>query len=401
MDAQPLRLLQLSPRFAAHPTSGAELRNYHFALRLSRHMSTTHIGFVAPPAGYSEESSEGGARFIAVPRHGSYRPLDLMKGLIGDVPFSVLNYTRREMSTALRRLLQEERFDIVQLESIHLAGYLPLIRGAAHPPKAVVCDWHNIESEVLWRYADTTPSLARRLYARHAARKLEAYERWFIRQCDLHITVSERDRKRLHAYGAAAQVAVVENGVDTSQFDNTVSAERLRVLFVGAMDYHANVDAVTYFAREVWPLAAAGLPGAVLTIVGRNPAPEVVSLAAERVEVTGTVPDVRPYYREALVAIVPLRVGGGTRLKILEAMAAGVPVVSTALGAEGLSAKPGVDFLQADSVAEMGRAILGVGRDPNRAAEIAARARELVRRQYDWSALGDHLAKELIAAVRV
>lgn len=401
MDTQPLRVLQLAPRFSANPTNGAELRIHHFALRLSQHLCTTHVGFVAPGAPTGAFPA-GGPRSIAVPRYGSYRPLDLIKGFAGHVPFSVLNYTRGEMTTALQALLNEERFDIVQLESIHLAGYLPAIRGAANPPKAIVCDWHNIESEVLRRYADASRSLPHRVYARHAARKLEGFERRFIGECDLHIAVSNRDRDTLHKYSAGARVAVIENGVDTTQFADAAggSAKQYRILFVGAMDYHANIEGATFFARDVWPRVRTAVPDAVFTIVGRNPSPDVRALAVgERVEVTGTVADVRPYYREALVAIVPLRVGGGTRLKILEAMAAGVPVVSTALGAEGLAAEPGTHFLLADNPEAITQAILELGRNPAQTERLIAAGRDLVRRQYDWAALGDELANQLIALV--
>ena len=165
--------------------------------------------------------------------------------------------------------------------------------------------------------------------------------------------------------------------------------KRHRVVFVGAMDYHANIDGAVFFAREVWPQVAARLPDAVFTIVGRNPSEAVSPLArGERIEVTGTVPDVRPYYRSALIAVAPLRVGGGTRLKILEAMAAGVPVVSTTLGAEGLTALPNVDYLLADTGEAVAEAILELARDPLRRARIAAAGHELVRRRYDWAALG-------------
>jgi polysaccharide biosynthesis protein PslH len=393
-----LHLLQLAPRWAASPTSGAELRNHHLARRLSRHMRVTHLGFTAPGAAAGEVPTGEDVRFIPVRRHAGYRALDLLRGAIGRVPFSVLNYTQPEMSAALARLLREERFDIVQLESIHLAGYLPVIRAAAHPPRLIVCDWHNIESEVLQRYSETTSSRPRRAYARHAARKLREYERWFVHQCGLHLVVSERDGETLRQYGNQAPVAVIENGVDTGQFASSGGggAKRHRILFVGAMDYHANVDGVVFFAREVWPRVAAKLPDAIFTIVGRKPTAEVRALAGgERIEVSGTVPDVCPYYGEALIAVAPLRVGGGTRLKILEAMAAGVPVVSTTLGAEGLAAEPGVDYLVADAGDAMAQAILDLALDPTQWERMASAGRVLVQRRYDWTALGDALAERL------
>lgn len=397
-----VRLLQIAPRFSAQPTMGAELRNFHLARRLSRHMRVTHVGFGAPAVPASDGDGDG-PRFIAVPRIGAYRPLDLLRGAIGSVPFSVLNYTRAEMTDALRQLLAEERFDVVLLESIHLAGYLPAIRCGPQAPRIIVCDWHNVESEVLRRYSETTSSVVRRMYARQASWKLERYERRFLGKCPLHIAVSERDAQTLRRFSPDANVAIVENGVDASEFaiaGNEVGRRRNRVLFVGAMDYHANIEGAAFWAREVWPEVARKLPDAVLTIVGRNPSDVVRSLAnGERIEVTGTVPDVRPYYGDAWLAVAPLRVGGGTRLKILEAMAAGVPVISTALGAEGLSAEPGRDYLLADTAAEMIQAALALAGDPAHHARIAAAGRELAQSRYDWGALVDRLAERLLTLV--
>jgi len=191
---------------------------------------------------------------------------------------------------------------------------------------------------------------------------------------------------------------VVENGVPLESFAAAggTSVRRFRVLFSGAMDYHANVEAAAWFAAEAWPAIHEAAPGTVLTIVGRNPAPAVRELAARPgIEVTGTVAEVIPYYHEALVAVVPLRVGGGTRIKILEAMAAGVPVVSTTLGAEGLAAQPGEHYLLADTGRDLAAAVTAVLRDGPLGRRLTEAARELVRRRYDWAPLGDRLAEEL------
>ena len=328
--------------------------------------------------------------------------LDLLRGAVGRVPFSVLNYTRAEMREAIAGLMKEAPFDIVLLEGVHLGEYLPMLRSSAARP-AVVCDWHNIESEILQRYSQSPAPWARRQYARQAARKLSNYERWFVNQCDMHIVVSDRDRDTLLQYGARVPVVVIENGVPTDHFSLHGAATRgepprSRVVFTGAMDYHANIEAVTTFAREVWPELHAAAPQLVFTIVGRNPSAGVCTLAdTPGIEVTGMVPDVRPYYAGAVAAVMPLRVGGGTRIKILEAMAAGVPVVSTSLGAEGLTAIPGTHYVLADSSSQMVAALQDLLRDPTRTAQMAAAARDFVRRRHDWAQLGDRLAQHLLA----
>jgi len=364
-------------------------------------MAVTHVGFLPPEAGAPSVPDDPCHRFVAVPRSLSYRVSDLVRGAIGPVPFSVLNYTRKQMSQALQRLFQERPFDIAVLESVHLGGYLSLLRSTDCRP-AVVCDWHNIESEILERYSRTSRR-ARKWYARLAASRLERYERWFVNQCDMHVVVSERDRDTLtRRYGSSVPVVVIENGVpldhDSAADGQPPRAPRFRVLFTGAMDYHANIEAVTAFAAEVWPEIRAAVPHAVFTVVGRNPAAAVRALAGSPgIEVTGTVPEVRPYYREALAAVVPLRVGGGTRIKILEAMAAGVPVLSTSLGAEGLAAVPGQHYLLADSSEQMRAALADLLRNPEKAERLASAARDFVHQRHDWAVLGDRLAGHLLA----
>ena len=153
-DMHAIRLLHLAPRFYGCPITGVELRNYHLGARLAKHMRVTHVGFSRPEESPLTDTDNPRHRLISVPRPASYRLMDLLRGAVGPLPFSVLNYTRGEMADALARLLQEEWFDIVLLEGEQLGGYLPLLRRAMNRPSAIICDWHNIESEVLHRYAD-------------------------------------------------------------------------------------------------------------------------------------------------------------------------------------------------------------------------------------------------------
>jgi glycosyltransferase involved in cell wall biosynthesis len=196
----------------------------------------------------------------------------------------------------------------------------------------------------------------------------------------------------------------VENGVDVAfHCDQEIEAAyrstkgppgdtRRDLLFVGSMDYHANIDAAVRFATDLWPLVRERLPGFRFVIVGRSPTPAVQALAKmPGVVVTGTVEDVRPYYRNALAEVVPLRVGSGTRLKILEAMAAGVPVISTRLGAEGLEVSNGRDILLAETPEDLLGAIQALTNSPERRQSIAAAGRETVGSRYDWPILGAKL----------
>jgi glycosyltransferase involved in cell wall biosynthesis len=329
---------------------------------------------------------------ISVPRAPSYTPAKVARGFLGSTPLPVLNYTTGSMKQSLRQLLSENDFQIVQVESIHLMSYLPILRQARRRPIAI-CDWHNIESELMQRYSDREPGFLRRAYASKTARLMKAFEERALLEFDAHVTVSERDAERLRHINPKARVFVIENGVDTAFYsDQSDHSKAQRIVFVGSMDYHANIDGAVNFARNVWPAVREQRPGLTFTIVGKDPAAEVRELAQlPSIEVTGTIDDVRPFYREAIAAVVPLNVGGGSRLKILEAMAAGVPVVSTTLGAEGLDVRPDENILIADTNEELAAAIVGLTWNEARRKELSAAGRALVISRYDWVSLGEEL----------
>jgi glycosyltransferase involved in cell wall biosynthesis len=213
-----------------------------------------------------------------------------------------------------------------------------------------------------------------------------------LKEFDVHIAVSKLDASRLRALDSSAKIFVIDNGVDAAHYADGQDASRNRVVFVGSMDYHANIEAATNFARLVWPEIRQKHPELQFTIVGRNPPAGVTELSSiDGIEVTGSVADVRPYYREALAAVVPLNVGGGSRLKILEAMAAGVPVVSTKLGAEGLDVTDEQNILLSDSPKELVDGIFKVIDRADLRAQLITGGLALVRAHYDWSTLGAKL----------
>jgi len=340
-------------------------------------------------------------QITTVKQDAAYTFAKIVRGLWGRTPLPVLNYTTNSMKQALAKILSERDFDIVQVESIHLMAYLPIIRAARKPP-LVICDWHNIESELLQRYSERESNPLRQAYAGKTARLMSEFERRATNEFDAHVVVSERDAQRLRALNPKARIFVIENGVDTAYYFagqiETVAASgrdapgKRRIVFVGSMDYHANIEGAAKFGREVWPQLRARQPDLVFTVVGRNPAREVRELAqTPGIEVTGTVDDVRPFYRKAVAAVVPLNVGGGSRLKILEAMATGVPVVSTTLGAEGLNVQPGVNILIADTNEQLIEAIINVVEDEEQRKLLVNGGRALVSDHYDWARLGAKL----------
>ena len=392
-----MRVLHFAPRVCWPLDTGAKLRNFHLARVLAERASLTLLAF-----GDSEQTHEAPDfydRVITVARDSGYSFSKIVRGAFGRTPLPILNYTTDAMKQALAHALNESDFDLVQIESIHLMEYLPIIRAARHRP-LVICDWHNVESELMQRYSEREKNPLRRAYAYRTARKMSEFEHQAMTEFDAHVVVSERDAEQLRSANPHARIFIIENGVDVAHYFNRNAQSAVpaltpnRILFVGSMDYHANCDAVVDFAREVWPRVHERRPELRFTIVGRDPSAAVRELASiPGIEVTGTVDDVRPFYREAVAAIVPLKIGGGSRLKILEAMAAGVPVISTRLGAEGIDVKNRENVLLAETASEFRDAITEIIDDHELRDRLLKTGRELVNEHYDWSKLGANLSE--------
>ncbi len=385
-----MRILYFSPRDCWPLTTGARLRDYHLAQQLAKNNELTFVALVEPgmPAPAPPPESAG-FRQVLIERGTSYTPMNLLRGLTGPLPVTLLNYTSAKAAATLAALLRENRFDSVQIEGIHLAEYVSTIRQNS-PRSLIVADWHNIESELMDRYADGCTGLPRKLYARRTAQLIAQAENRLLAQCDIHTVVSEREKIKLAARNPNARIEVVPNGVDTDSYGSIVRDPQSarNVIFVGSMDYHANIDGVLWLAREIWPVIAAARPEWKLQIVGRSPVAAVRALASDRIEVTGTVDDVRPYYAQAIALAVPLRVGGGTRLKILEAMASGVPVVSTSLGAEGIEIQDGVHMFLKNNSTDFASAICNIRPGEPALERMVKDSQEIVNKRYSWNSIG-------------
>ncbi len=407
-----LRVLFFAPTQCYPPNTGAKLRNYHLARQLAKFTDVTYCSFAERSKSQELESSHPRVetfckQVISVAEEKHYSVVNLVKGLFGNVPFTVLNYTAKSITQQLEQLFASQDFDVIQVESLLLSQYLPMLRrcrNSSGKTPIILCDWHNIDSEVMHRYGQHTNSRARRTYAKITSMRLAELELSMLNQFDGHTVVSDRDRERLNNLTPKKSISVIENGVEVDDYTDgdleisitnfnqqQTSPSSHRILFVGSMDYHANVDAVTTFAQNIWPQIFQKNPDWKFTIVGRNPSQEVEALTNHLgIEVTGTVADVRPYYREAFASVVPLRIGGGSRLKILESLAAGVPVISSKLGAEGLAITHRKNILIANSAQEFFTALVDL-KSNSLHQQLSVAGRELVRERYDWSLIGSQL----------
>ncbi|MGA7414821.1 MAG: glycosyltransferase family 4 protein [Bryobacteraceae bacterium] len=398
-----MRILYFSSRECWPLNTGARLRDFHLASQLARRGEVVYLGLRNPkdPPPVDPPVDAGFAGFQLVEKNASFSLPNLVRGFAGPVPVTLLNNQSSPARAALVQLLRNRKFDSAQIEGVHLLPYVDVIRQES-PGTAIIADWHNIESEIMWRYSDAANPL-KKLYARRTARLIEEMETILLRRSDAHTMASQREKATLGQRVPGAVIHVIGNGVDVAAHaSDQIDAAWTRaggpepvggnVLFVGSMDYHANIHAALQFGREVWPMIRNRLPGSQFLVVGRNPSDAVKALAADPgIRVTGTVDDVRAFYYKALAVVVPLRIGSGTRLKILEAMAAGVPVVSTALGAEGIDVTDEKDILIAESPDDFVAAITRLAASPDLARSLGDSGRALVASHYDWPALGEKL----------
>lgn len=293
-----MHVLYLSTRYCWPPRSGSHLRDFHLARQIASWARLTYVGLDSEglPPGESQRRERVAvlrdAEVIRIRREPGYSRFNLVRGFVGPKPISVLNYTSPAMMSAVEQVLREQPVDAVQVESVHLIAYAERVRQLV-PGVPLLCDWHNIESEILERYAENCASTPRRIYARRTAVLLRGFERRYLRMGNANTICSERERQVLLGLEPSASIEVIENGLDLdylSQSDSAPTGPRRNLVYVGLMEYHANVDAVSYFAREVWPSVRQRRPELQFVIVGARPTRDL-DLAAKAM--AAAVADVR------------------------------------------------------------------------------------------------------------
>jgi glycosyltransferase involved in cell wall biosynthesis len=384
------KLLAVTSELPWPLNTGGHLRTFHLLRALNRHYQVRLVTPVRAQEGAAVDVlRQKGITVFPVPvrrRKPWWESLRALSAACRGEPYV---FYRRHDWPEVRRVLQDQLRqdppDILYLDHLDSLVYKP-----AAPDCPSVIDLHNVYSMLARRASCEYASWWRRLYLRREANLLERMERQAARETTAVLSVSEEEERYFKAQGAHA-VCVVPNGVDCAAYEQLPTGRDGGppvILYLGSMSWGPNVAAVQFLAREVLPRLRARLPDACLRIVGRDPAPEVLSLKdLPGVQVTGSVPDVVPHLREAHVLAVPLESGGGTRLKILEAFAAGLPVVSTPVGCEGIRADHG-EHLVVASRDKFLEGLLSVLEDAGLANRIAVQARVLARQRYDWGTVG-------------
>jgi glycosyltransferase involved in cell wall biosynthesis len=383
--------------------NGGNIRSYHIARHLAECHELVFLSYYdgAYDSGYERqlESEFPGAVSICTRKSDSVtfrRGLDYFRRLASPVPYAVSRFSSRIVQARIQAWFLERRFEVAVCDFLDAAVNFP--RALAIPS---VLFQHNVESEIWRRHVLSPGSQARKLFYGIEFLKMLRYEENTVKKFQRVIAVSEHDRRLMAAWTDARRISVVPTGVDQELYRPLPAAGAAEplVVFVGAMDWEPNVDAAEYFCQEIWPIIVAAVPEARFRIVGRNPASRVQRLASTSIEVTGRVPSVVDHLHQAAVVVVPLRIGGGTRLKIYEAMAAGKAVISTSVGAEGLDVHHGRDIILADDPGSFAQAVLKLLGDAALRSSYEREAAAVAAR-YDWPSIGKHFAEVLEQASR-
>jgi glycosyltransferase involved in cell wall biosynthesis len=388
-----MNILFLSTRSPYPLISGHSLRTYHILKGAAQNHNVILVTFVQHPEHEMKEENLAHLRSICKGVHTFSIPADLsrtkllatlIRNLFSLKPLVAHKYNTSDMRRTIREIIASEKIDLVHVDMLHLGVYLEEFR---HLPKIIVN--HNVESVRLYRWYETEANLVKKLYLGYQWLKLKKFEREVLNRFDCCVTVSEIDKQILSDMGVHTPMVVVPNGTDT-EFFKPMGRPPVEnsILWLGHMDVHTNRDAVLYFWREICPLIRQRKPGAKFIFVGTAPPREIADAAASdlRMKVTGFVDDIRTYVDEARVVVVPIRIGSGTRLKILDAMGMGKAIVSTSVGCEGLAVEHGRNIIVADTPESFAAAIISVLDDKYLREGLERNARECAL-TYDWSRL--------------
>lgn len=397
-DDAAIRILILTPQFPYPPHQGTTLRNFNLIAGLAQRHSVHLLSF-GDPAGRTDTPVHTACHSVQVIPPPERSMSQRLQGLLlSRLPDMALRLPSAHFQAALDATLTSEVPDVVEVEGIELAQYLFRVaerRGDAKRP-LLVFDDHNAEYVLQQRAFETDLRQPGRwigaAYSFVQWQRLRRYERMACRTADRVVAVSETDAEVLRRLVPGLEPTVVPNGVDMGFYTAPVppleahGAPSARdLVFTAKMDFRPNVDAVLWFAQEVLPWIHRESPETRFWVVGKDPHPRLAPLADNpAVVLTGWVDDVRPYIAGAAVYVIPLRIGGGTRLKVLEAMAMNKAIVSTAVGCEGFDLAPDQELLIADEPADFAAAVVALLRDPERRERMGRAARRFAGSRYDW-----------------
>lgn len=386
-------ILMLTPQLPYPPHQGTSLRNLHMLRALAQSHQVSLLSFDEGDASPELEPLQSICRVLPPIRVPARSSMDRIRQLAtSPLPDVAQRLRNPEFSDSLIRTLTTDSYEAIQVEGLELGPYIELVRQYA-PQARIVLDCHNAETELQRRAMRIDlPNPSRwpvALYSGLQIGRLARFEKWAIQQADAILAVSLSDRAQLAKIGRVeeAHITIIPNTIDITEYEKRrLPAPDMAydLVFTGKMDYRPNVDGVLWFARHVWPEIRRARPQTTWAIVGQRPHPRLDQLRSEAgITLTGRVPQIQPYLASASVCIMPLRIGSGTRLKLIEAMASSIPIVSTTLGAEGFDVAGGKELLLADTRQQWIDAVLQLLTDDGQRARLGEAASQFAA-QYDW-----------------
>jgi len=373
------RLLFISPRFLFPIDSGGKIRTTGILREMKGGAFDITLASPSPPASnFGEDMASIADRwFYWSTTDGWLRKLQRFTHLFSSFPFPVAGDASKGGSELIANLLTDE-IDVCVFDFVHAAVLAP---GKSSVPSVIFT--HNVEAEIFARHAKVaTNPLLKHLWQRQW-QKMLSFESRNLQRFDRVVAVSERDKAYFETDYGLTNVHTIPTGVDLNFFPYNYQPQAGKVVFTGSMDWLANQDGIGFFLNDVWPRITAKHSGASMCVVGRNPPEQLKQRSAihrESWHFTGFVDDVRPYIHQASAYVIPLRVGGGTRLKVFEAMASGCPVVSTSIGVEGLDLTEGIHYINAETPDEFAAATLRLLNDPSLGQKLSRAARDFVEK---------------------
>ena len=381
------------------PDTGGKIRSYNILCELARQHSVTFFSFYTAHDNDSHPDLKNiFDRVVCVPLklpapRSPAEILDYGVRLLSSQPYGITKYCRPEVRRRLRALLKEEGYDVILCDFMAAAGVVPW-----ECPTPKVLFTHNVEATIWRRHYEVATNPIWKAISLREWRKMEAAEQRYLRLADRVLTVSETDRDAFAPLVDPGKLTVIPTGVDVEYFQPTPVEETPNSLvFTGSMDWLPNEDAILYFADAILPLIKQQCPEISLEVVGRSPSRKLQALAETEkgIRLTGWVENIRPFVARGSICIVPLRIGGGTRLKIFEAMAMGKAIVSTSVGAEGLPVQSGENIILADGPQDFADSVITLLRDSNERKRLGTAARTLVQEKYSWLKVAETFARTL------
>jgi sugar transferase (PEP-CTERM/EpsH1 system associated) len=394
-----MRILQITPRIPYPPDDGGKIGIFNITKYLSmRGHKITLLSLDSIPV----KDMSGLEKFCNVEpvfANTSNSYLKMFLNLFSPSPYTMSKYYIKDFETKLYNLLKKNRFDIVHIDSLHMAYYGKMIKSYFNIP--IVLREHNVESVIWERYYQESSNLLKKIYAGMQFKKVYKYESKILEVFDKCLMITKEDEKRIKQMNPKIKTAVVPAGVDTSKFfPMDIPEEPYSIVSVASMDWMPNIDGVIWFYKKIFPKIKREIPSAKLYIVGKNPPLEIKNIVDKNVIVTGYVEDVREYIAKAAVFIVPLKVGGGMRIKILNALAMSKAIVSTSVGCEGIEVTDGKNICVANREEDFARKIIELMLDREKRERIGKNGLELIRKKYTWEKMASLIEEEYIKLTR-